>query len=48
MSEWLFWVVAGQSLPETEFISLVPFKELYGEGIRFSQVRKEAEKLFPK
>ena len=47
MSEWLFWVVACQNLPEIESISIVPFKELYGEGIRFNQVREEVNKLFP-
>ena len=47
MSEWLFWVVACQNLPKTESISLIPFKELYGEGIRFNQVREEVDKLFP-
>ena len=47
MSEWLFWVVACQNLPEIESISIVPFKELYGEGIRFNQVREEVDKLFP-
>ena len=47
MSEWLFWVVACQNLPKTESISLVPFKELYGEGNRFNQVREEVDKLFP-
>jgi len=43
----LFWVVAYQNLPETESISLVSFKELYGEVIRFNQVREEVDKLFP-
>ena len=40
MSEWLFWVVACQNLQETESISLVHFKELDGEGIRFKKVRE--------
>ena len=44
---WLSWVVAFQNFPETESISLVPFKELYGEGIRFNQVQEEVDKLFP-
>ena len=46
MSEWLFGVVACQSLSETETISQVPFKELDGEGIRFNQVQEEVDKLF--
>ena len=33
MSEWHFWVVAYQKLPETESIYLVPFKEIYGGGL---------------
>ena len=45
MSEWFFWVVATQNLPETESISLTPFKTLYGEGIRFDQIRAEVDKL---
>tara|TARA_Y100001968_G_scaffold288845_1_gene291384 strand:- start:403 stop:927 length:525 start_codon:yes stop_codon:yes gene_type:complete len=45
MSEWIFWVVANQNLPNTESISLIPFKKLYGEGIGFEEVREEVEKI---
>jgi len=45
MSEWLFWVVDCQKLPETETISLKPFKKLFGDGIRFDQVRHEVDNL---
>tara|TARA_E500000331_G_scaffold258253_1_gene249105 strand:- start:83 stop:850 length:768 start_codon:yes stop_codon:yes gene_type:complete len=45
MSEWLFWVVACQKLPETETISLDPFRKLFGDAIRFDQVRGEVDKL---
>ena len=45
MSEWLFWVVDCQKLPETETISLKPFKKLFGDGIRFDQVRGEVDNL---
>jgi len=41
----IFWVVAVQNLPETESISLTPFKNLYGESIRFDQIRVEVDKL---
>ena len=45
MSEWIFWVVATKDLPESESISLIPFKKLYGEGFRFDEIRAEVDKL---
>ena len=45
MSEWIFCVVATKDLPESESISLIPFKKLYGEGIRFDEIRAEVDKL---
>ena len=45
MSEWLFWVVNCQKLPEAETISLEPFKKLFGNGVRFDQFRGEVDKL---
>ena len=45
IAEWIFWVVDNQKLPDKESISLVPFKKLFGEGIRFDQIRTEVDKL---
>ncbi len=45
MSEWLVWVVACQKPPETETSSLDTIRKLFGDAIRFDQVRGEFDKL---